>query len=220
MTGAPDILPGSRLGIRKPAHVRRFFRQQLGIDTVTRDRRQQEIGEHAGEAVGIDDILDAAIDDHLLVGVLRIQLAGRQETRAHVSEVGAEHLGGADLMAVADAAAKHQAAVPKLANLAHQRKCALVGGVAAGAAADADQSVGAALDRFAGMQRIDDIAEYDAAIAVHRLDGAARIAETGNDQRHLVRDDDLKVGLVARVGAMHDKIDGVRRNLGGGCASL
>src|ERR1700688_210278 len=82
--------------------------------------------------------------------------------------------------------------------------------MAAGATADADQSVGAARDRLAGMQRVDDVAEYDAAIAVNRLDGAAWIAKTGDDKRYLVRDDDLKVGLVARVGAMHDEIDGVR----------
>src|ERR1700722_1345914 len=80
--------------------------------------------------------------------------------------------------------------------------------MAAGAAADTDQPVGAARDRLAGMKRVDDVAEYDAAIAVNRLDGAAWIAETGDDKRHLVRDDDLKVGLIARVGSMHDEIDG------------
>ena len=86
--------------------------------------------------------------------------------------------------------------------------------MAAGTAADADKTVGATLDGFAGMLRIDDVAQNDAAVAVHRLDSTARIAETGNDHRHLMGDDDLEVRLVARVGAMYDKIDGVRRHPG------
>ena len=74
VTRAPNVRQVRASEIREPAHIGGFFRQGFRIDAVTRNRRQQEIREHAGEAVGIDDVLDAAIDDHLLVRVLRVRL--------------------------------------------------------------------------------------------------------------------------------------------------
>ena len=112
-------------------------------------------------------------------------------------------------MTVADAAAEHEAAVPELAHFAHQRECALTGGMAAGAAADADQAVGSRLYGLARVLGIDHVAEHDPAVAVHRFGRAARVAETGDDQRHPVRHDDLQIGLVTGVGPVHDQIDRV-----------
>ena len=79
--------------------------------------------------------------------------------------------------------------------------------MAARAAADTDEPIGARLGRFAPVLGIDHIAEHQPAITVDRLDHLSRMSEAGDDQRHLVADHDLKIGLEARIGPVHDQID-------------
>ena len=83
--------------------------------------------------------------------------------------------------------------------------------MAAGAGAHRDQPVDAGFRGLAGVAHVDHVVEHQPAIALHRADQLLHGAERGDDQRHLVLDRKLEVGLHARIALVHDEIDAERR---------
>ena len=83
--------------------------------------------------------------------------------------------------------------------------------MAAGAGAHRDQAVDAGFRRLAGVAHVDDVVEHEPAIALHGADQLLHGAERGDDQRHLVLDRDLEVGLQPRIALVHDQIHAERR---------
>ena len=77
---------------------------------------------HAGEQVGIDDIVRRVRDQRRLVGRIGVGFRGRDKAGAHVGHVGAERERGRDAPAVGDRARQQDRAVEPLLDLAQQRE--------------------------------------------------------------------------------------------------
>ena len=86
--------------------------------------------------------------------------------------------------------------------------------MSAGAGRHRDDAVDAGFRRLLGMTQADHVVKDQTTIAVHGLDQIGHRAERGDDQRHLVLDGDLKIGLHPRIGAVHDQVDAERRGIG------
>jgi len=84
--------------------------------------------------------------------------------------------------------------------------------VTASAGADQDQAVDTVLDRLFGVADVGDIVQHDAAVAVHRIDHAFVVLQTGDDDRHLMFDQHLGIGHQAVVGGVADLVDRERRD--------
>ena len=149
---APDVLPGLGLAAFAAAEVHRLqvaFGQVVRVHAGGHDAGREVVAVHAGEQVRVDDVVGAAVDDGLLVGVARARLFGRDEGRADVGEVGAHGLRRQHRAAGGDGARQRDRAVEPLADFLDQRERALHARMAAGAGRHGDQAVGALLDRLA-----------------------------------------------------------------------
>src|SRR5215813_14624310 len=96
---APDVAPRLHLGVAARAEIHLALvghRQVFGIEAGRGDAALEIVAVHAGEQVGVDDLLARRLDDALLVGVAGIGLAARREaradTRADIGEVRADRL--------------------------------------------------------------------------------------------------------------------------------
>jgi hypothetical protein len=77
LAAAPDVAPG--LGVlvaaRTEVHGRRIADRQVGrVEPRLDDRRPQVVAVHAGEEVGIEDVVGVALDDHVLVALYGVGL--------------------------------------------------------------------------------------------------------------------------------------------------
>ena len=70
-------------------------RQIVGVEAGGLDRRPQHVGLQSRERRGQQDIVGAACDQHLLVADIGHALARGDEFGAHVGEIAAERLRGA-----------------------------------------------------------------------------------------------------------------------------
>ena len=92
--------------------------------------------------------------------------------------------------------------------------------VPTGAGGDEDQAVDTGLRGLAGEGGVDDVVEDETTVGVDRVDDLLGRAEAGDDDRDLVLDDLLEVGLDARVGPVHDEVHAVRSRLAAGAVRL
>ena len=172
---APDVLPALRAvfagaDVDVLADVDGAAGGQIvGVEAGGFDRGPQHVGLQAGEGGGQQNVVGAARDQHVLVSGVRHALARRDELGAHVSEVAAERLGGAQRVAVADAAGQHQRAVEERPHRAHEHERIEPAGLAAGARRQQHQPVGAGRDRALGVTDTGDIGEHDCAGIVQRF---------------------------------------------------
>ena len=173
---------------------------------------------HAGKEVAVDDVVAAALDDHLLVCLDRTRLDRRDEGRADVGKVGAHRERGEYGRARSDRAAQRQGPVEPFTDFLHQRHRVLHTGVTARAGGHRNQAVGALFDRLVRKGVVDDVVQHHTAPAVHRIVEISAGAERRDDDRHLVLGAEQKVGVEPVVALVHDLVDGVGRGRPSGCA--
>ena len=100
MTGAPQITPAlGTCPVRFGANVTgdidgTAFGKSVGIEPRGDDRGPKHVGLQTGERAREQDVVGGAGDQHFLIGMIRHTLTGRDELRAHIREIAAEHLGG------------------------------------------------------------------------------------------------------------------------------
>ena len=88
LPSSPDILPGSGFLARRDLRYITFLTRQSGrIHASALNRRPQIIAVNAGEVVGVHDVVGAAVDNHLLVGCVRISLLGGNKQGAGVAAI-------------------------------------------------------------------------------------------------------------------------------------
>ena len=168
---------------------------------------------HAGEEVGVDDLLAGGIDDALLVGFSGVTFLAGGEARAEIGEVGAHRLRCQHRGAVRDRAREQDAAIVELAHFRYQGERRQRAGMPARAVADQDQPVDARLQGALGMLHVGDVMEHQAAVAVGRRHDIIGRAQRGDLNRHLVFLAEVDVVLQPVVGAVHDLVDGKGRHL-------
>ena len=140
------------------------------------------------------------------------RLAGGDETRADIGEVGAHRLGGQHVAAGGLAAGQYDGKViAQLAYLVHQRKGIDRAGVAAGAAGHGDHAIDAGFEGLLGMAAVGNVVQRHGAPAMDTFYGVTRCALGCEHHRHLVLLDQLQIAGIARVGGVDDEIDGPRR---------
>src|SRR6185437_7858872 len=116
LAAAPDVLPGLA-GVAAEVHLARVaLRQSVGIEAGGADRALQVVAVHAGEQIGVDDVVARALADQLLVGRGGARLVGGDERRADVGEVGAHRPGGEDRSAVRDRARQRDGTIEPIAD--------------------------------------------------------------------------------------------------------
>src|SRR5882724_9864810 len=87
-----------------------------------------------------------------------------------------------------------------------------------GTSANRDQAVDIGFRCLACMADVDHVVKHQPAIALDRAHQFLHGAERGDDQRHLVLDRNLKVGLQPRIALVHDQVDAERRGRTSGVA--
>ncbi len=211
---APDVLPDPRVGVDQARSCRGFFGGRvarsmpfLAIDGIRKFR------EHARETIRVDEVLDRAVDDHAACrrpapatpasrgSACRCRRGPRRALRRHGSGSRPDTL---------PPSTRQPSQNSRISRTSENWLC--VEGVSARPAADHDQAVRAGFRGLARVLGVDDVAQHRAAIAMHRLDHLAGMAEARDDQRHLVLHDDLEVRLVARIGAVNDEVHAMRRH--------
>jgi len=174
-------------------------------------RRFQVIAEHAGEQVGVDDVLGRGLDDHPLVGLVGACFLRGDECRPDVGEVGADRLRGQHRAAGGDRARQQQRPVEPVADLLHECERRQATGVAACAGCDRNQAVGALVDRLVRERVVDDVVQHDAAVAVDRVVDFDPRTQRRDHDRHAVLHAQRKVVVEPVVRAVHDLVDRERR---------
>ena len=217
MPRAPDVAPAfwavlARADVDVLADIDRAARRQVvGIEAGGLDRRPQHVGLQSRKGRGQQDVVGAAGDQHLLVRCIGHALAGRDELGAHVGEVAAERLCGAQRVAVGDAARQHQRSIEERPHRAHEHEGIEPAGLAARACRQQHQPVGAGSHRTFGMADRGDIGENQRAGIVQRRKHRRRRSDRGDDHLGLVPQQHLQILLQPRVGAMHDQVGADRR---------
>src|SRR5579864_7648513 len=105
---------------------------------------------HAGEEIGVDDVVAGAVDDHVFVAFRRARFLRRDEGRADIAEVGAGSLSREYGATGGYCTRECKWTAEPFANLLDQREGRKHAGMSAGAGCDRDDTVGAFLDRFSG----------------------------------------------------------------------
>ena len=164
---------------------------------------------HAREEVRVDDIVGAALDDHLLVGLDGIGFLRRDEGRADIGEIRAGCFRRENTVAAADGARECDRAVEPRAHLVHKRERIDLARMTAGARGDEDEPVGALLDGLLREGVVDHVVEHDAAIGMHGLVDLLARAERRDHDRCLVLHAHLDVVLESLVRAVDDLVDRV-----------
>ncbi len=215
MPGAPDVAVAPRAGrgaagqglhrelARPEAEVGRV--QALG-----RHGLAHHVGRQPGERAGQVDVVQLAVDDHVLVGRGGVGLGGGDEPGAHVAQVAAQRLRGPQRPAVGLAAGHRDHAAEHGADGPHERERAGVAGLAARARREQDQPVRPGLD---GPLRVPDAGHVRPHLnpgVVQRRDHRGRRPDAGDDRGRRVRHDRGEIGLQPHVGLVHDEIRDVR----------
>ena len=217
MPRAPDIAPARRTVFARAdvdilADVdRAALRQVVGIETGGDNRGPQHVGLQAGEGGGQQDIVGAARDQHRLVPGVGHALGGGDELGAHVGEIAAERLRGAQRVAVADAAGQHDRPVEERAHRADEHEGVEPAGLAAGASRQQHQPVGACCHRALGVADAGDIGEDKRAGVMQRRQHRRRRTDRGDDEFGPVPQQHLQIGIQPRIGAVHDQVRADRR---------
>ena len=220
---APDVAP--RLGLHVAAgaevHLRLVGNRQIvRIEPGRGDRGAEIVAVHAGEEVGVDDVVRGVLRQRGLVGFVSVGFLRRDEARAHIGEVGAQRQRGGDCEAVADCARQQDRAVEPLLDLAYQRERRERSCMSSSAGADQDQAVDALLGGLARVLDVDDVVEHEAAVGVRGLDDLGGRPQRGDDDGRPVLHTGLHVLHQPVVGGVADLVDGVGRDLLAGIARL
>src|SRR5471032_1646927 len=93
LASGPDVAPGDHLLLVFHRH-RRDERPLTPIQAGLEQAFAQEARTYARHLVGVNDVGRCRVQYHLLEARLGIGLFGRDEARAHIGHIGAEHLGG------------------------------------------------------------------------------------------------------------------------------
>ena len=217
LAGRPHGFPGFGFvvdGFELFAVVHRALVLQLGqVKAALLQALAHKAGGHARDSGRVHDVGSFGAEDHVFVGLRRVVFLNGDHAGAEVSEVGPEHLRGQNFMAVVEAAGQQHGFVEELANFCDQGKGTPRSGMTAGASRDGNQTIDAGLGGFLGMAAGGDVVEYQTAVAVHRVDHFFYCTEAGDDDGHALLHADGQVGLQARVGVVHDEVDGVRRGV-------
>ena len=94
LAAAPDVLPGFGAAITEIHFGRIAFRQVFRVQACRFNGIAQVVAMDAGEQVGIDNVVGAAVYDGLFIAFVGIGFIGSDEGRADVAQVGAHGLGG------------------------------------------------------------------------------------------------------------------------------
>ena len=148
----------------------------------------------------------------------RHALARRDEARAEIGKVRAEHARRRDVAPGRHHAGEQDRLGKELADFRDQRERAEQAGMSARARAHRDQAIDAGFRRLARVAHVDHVVEYQPAIALHGADQLLHGAERRDDQRHLVLDRDFEIGLQARIALVHDQVHAERRRCAAGVA--
>src|SRR6202171_3187050 len=93
----PDVFPRAFFVLADRKLLVR--RAEVDFDAGGIDARPQKITVHAADRGGVDDVLGTARNDHLLELRRHDALARRDEARAEIGEIGADHTRGRDVAA-------------------------------------------------------------------------------------------------------------------------
>ncbi|MNP35273.1 hypothetical protein D3C76_1285970 [compost metagenome] len=85
--------------------------------------------------------------------------------------------------------------------------------MSAGTRSDGDQPVHPRLSGFLRMAASRHIMEYQAAVAVDRIDHFLHGAETGDHDRHFVFDTDVQIRLQSRITVVHNQVHRIGRGI-------
>ncbi len=162
---------------------------------------------HAGEKIGVDDIVRAAVHDLVLIALIGIGFDRGDPGRADIGEVRAQRLRAQHRRAIGDRARQRDRTFEPFANFLHQGERRLRAGMPARAGGDRDEPVGTLFNRLVRETVVDDVVHRDAAPIVHRLVQFLARAERGDDHRHLPFLADLHVFLEPAIGAVDDLVD-------------
>ena len=211
MPRAPDILPAfwavfARADIDVLADIdRATLRQVVGIEAGGLDRGPQHVGLQSRKRRGQQNVVGAAGDEHLLVARIRHALAGRDELGAHVGEVAAERLGGAQRVAVGDPPASTRGP-SKNARTARTNTKGLSQPVWPPAPAVSSTSPSAPAATARSAWRIEATSAKTSAPASCNGSSTGAGDPRGNDHLGPVPQQHLQILLQPRVGAMHDQV--------------
>ena len=200
------VAAGAEIHLRGIGH-RQVFRIEAGID----DGRTQIVAVHAGEQVGVDDVVGAAFGDHALVAFRRIGFLCGDEGGADIGKVGADGARRQNAAAGGDGAGKRDRSVEPGADLLDQREGRQRAGMAAGAGCDGNETVRTFLDRLACEAVGDHVVQRYAAIGMHRVVQVLARAQRGDHYGRLVFHAECQVLLEPVVRPVHDLVDGEGR---------
>ncbi len=133
---------------------------------------------------------------------------GRNESGAHVSEVGPHGLCGQNGITRCDRARQSQRPIEPLANFLDQGEWAFHARMAPCPRSHRNQPVRALFNGFMGMLVVDHIVQHHTAVAVRRGIDLFACAQGGDDDRHLVLHAQGHVMLQAVIALVHDLVDG------------
>src|SRR5215210_3036468 len=139
MSGAPDIAPAlgtffASADVDVLSDIdRAALRQVIRVEARDNNGRPQHVGLQAGKGGGQQNIVGAARNQHLLVPHIGHALFGCDELGAHIGEVAAERLRGAQRPAVADASGQHDRAIEETSHRTDEHERIEPAGLAASA---------------------------------------------------------------------------------------
>ena len=166
---------------------------------------------HAGEQVGVDDILGGRRGNHTLVAFDGVGFLGRDESRADIGEVSAEYARRADGASIAHRPRQRNRSIEPLPGFGNERERRQFAGVTARTGGDQNQAVGPLLDRLVRKLLVDDVVKHDAAPAMRGLVQFLARTERGDDHRHLVLLAKGEIVIQPIVRFVHDLVHGERR---------
>lgn len=80
------------------------------------------------------------------------------------------------------------------------------------AATHGDDAFHSLRDGFTSMLQADDVEKHVPTVAMHPIEHGSRSAKGGDDERHALLDANVEIVFEARVGLVHDDVNGERRN--------
>ena len=122
-------------------------------------------------------------------------------------EIAAQYLGGVNVAAVGNRPGQPQGAVPELAHFGDEGERVVAAGMPARAVAHQHQAIDAGGHRLACEGRADDVGDHHAAIGVHGFKHALGAAQGRGHDGRLITTHQVKLGLEAVIGAVHDHVE-------------
>ena len=109
----PDILPGVFFNIQILAEVDFLVGQIFGIETGVDNAFTQEITVYAGKSIGIDNIFQCAVDDHLLIRLIGVAFFRSNKSGSDIGEISTGCPGSGNMGAAGQAAGQRNIAIEK-----------------------------------------------------------------------------------------------------------